>query len=401
MTTPTTPANTAQLGSLEAPGDHPDVIDLARHLSPAERARLEQIETHVQQHIRHQSISPWNSEQLPHELIHQLGALGLGELGIDGSSPLLRGLIHTAVARADLSLSALIGIHNELIVGVIHDLGSLEQKQQWLPGLRQLRTLGAFCMTEPDHGSDIAGGLSTTATLTEGRWHIQGAKRWIGMGTMADLAVVWARDTADDAVKGFLVPTTTPGYQAHQITGKTGLRIMQNADVELDLHVGQEALLPGATSFSAASDALRGSRAWVGWQAVGAQQALLDIARSYALNRDQFGTPVASFQLVQASLAQIAGNLAVSASFMSELTSLQASGELTMLRASLAKATLTRLARESAASARELLGGNGLLSGHEAAKVAGDIEAIYTYEGSQHINMLIVGRELTGISAFV
>lgn len=381
-------------------GKGPDLMDLARHLGEAERDRLAQIEDYAQRNIRRQCLAPWEEGRLPLELLAGLGEIGLGELHLDGSSPLFRGLAHTALARADVSISAVVGIHNELIVGMIDALGSPRQRERWLPDLRRLRSFGAFCLTEPDHGSDVAGGLATTATLRGSQWHIQGSKRWIGMGTVADVALVWARDVADGQVKGFLVPTSSPGYRARKINNKTGLRIMPNADIELDLTVPEDAMLPGATSFAATNQGLRSSRAWVGWQAVGAQQALLDIARTYASQRDQFGSPLASFQLIQVALAKVAGNLAVSTSFMVELTRLQADRELTMMHASLGKATLTRLARESAAAAREILGGNGILSDHEVAKVAGDIEAIYTYEGSQGINLLIAGRELTGVSAF-
>ncbi len=380
---------------------HPDLLELARHLDPAERHRLEEVEDFAQEVIRPASIEPWNAEELPRELLGELGDRGLGEIFVDGSSPLLQGLIHAALARADVSLSSVVGIHNELILGLIGSLGSETQREQWVPGLRRLRTLGAFCLTEPDHGSDIAGGLATTAELHRGRWHIRGAKRWIGLGTVADVALVWARDTADGEIKGYLVPTDTPGYTATKISHKTGLRIMQNAEVTLDVQVPEDALLAGATSFEAVSDGLRGSRAWVGWQAVGAQQALFDIARGYAAEREQFGRPLASFQLIQSALAGIAGNLAVSTAFMGELSRLLAEDRLTMTRASLAKATLTRLARESAALAREVLGGNGILSTSEIAKIAADVEAIHAYEGSYGINMLIAGRGVTGISAFV
>ncbi|GAA1105983.1 acyl-CoA dehydrogenase family protein [Nesterenkonia jeotgali] len=394
MTTQDTHGATASIS------EDPDLMQLARHLSPEERERVRFIEDHAQRTVRHQSLEAWNEARLPLDMLSGLGDIGLGQLHLDGSSPLLRGLVHAALARADVSISAVIGIHNELIVGMIHALGSQRQREEWLPDLRRLRTFGAFCLTEPDHGSDVAGGLATSATLRGGQWRIQGSKRWIGMGTAADVALVWARDTADGQVKGFLVPTSSAGYQAREITHKTGLRIMPNADIELDVTVPQDALLPGATSFAATNTGLRSSRAWVGWQAVGAQQALLDIARDYASRRDQFGVPLASFQLIQAALGKVAGNLAVSTSFMAELTRLQAERGLTMMHASLGKATLTRLARDSAAAAREIFGGNGILSDHEAAKIAGDIEAIYTYEGSQGINLLIVGRELTGVSAF-
>lgn len=415
MTTPTTPGYSASpdraapsrtspdraiADQLHSGDEHPDLLDLARHLDEGERRRLQALEDFAQRRIRPESIEPWNREQLPRRLLADLGRLGLGEISVDGSSALFQGLAHASLARADLSLSTLVGIHNELLVGLIDSLGSPQQRTAWLPGLRRLETLGAFCLTEPDHGSDIARGLATTASLQDGQWHLQGKKRWIGMGAVADLALVWARDTADDQIKGFLVPTDVPGYRAEGIRQKTGLRIMQNAEVDLDLRVPDSALLAGATSFSAVHAALRDSRAWVGWQAVGAQQALFDIARSYAAERDQFGRPIGSFQLVQSALAQVAGNMGVSTAFMGEVTRLQAEDRLTMLRASLAKSTLTRLARESASLAREVLGGNGILSSHEIAKVAADIEAVHAYEGSYGINLLIAGREITGISAF-
>lgn len=399
-TTPHAPRLQHDADPLLSGAQHPDLLELARHLSPAEQQRLHEVEDFAQQVLRPQSIDPWNAEELPRDLILQMGDRGLGEVFVDGSSQLLQGLIHAALARADVSLSALVGIHNELILGLIDSLGSAEQRQRWVPDLRHLRALGAFCLTEPEHGSDIAGGLATTAELRGGRWHIRGSKRWIGLGTVADVALVWARDISDGRIKGFLVPTGTPGYRARKITHKTGLRIMQNAEVSLDLQVPEAALLQGATSFDAVSDGLRGSRAWVGWQAVGAQQALFDIARSYAAGREQFGRPLTSFQLVQANLVSVAGNLGVSTAFMVEITRLQEEGRLTMTRAALAKSTLTRLARESAATAREVLGGNGLLSSCEAAKVAADIEALHAYEGSHGINTLIAGRGLTGTSAF-
>lgn len=375
-------------------------MDLARHLEPAERQRLERVDRHLQTTLRPASIEPWNNEEFPHRLLPELAALGLGETFSDGSSHLLQGLMSAAVARADLSISALLGIHNELIVGTIATLGSKEQKQTWLPRLHSLESLGAFCLTEPDHGSDIAGGLATSATHTNEGWRITGTKRWIGAGTIADIAIVWARDTADQQIKGFLVPTDTPGYSAQKIRNKTGLRIMPNADVQIDVTVPAEAQLPGASSFSRTNELLMSSRAWVGWQAVGAQQSLLDVMSAYATGREQFGRPIGSFQLIQAKLAEVAGNLTAAAAMMSDTAELHSRGELTMMRASMAKATLTRLARSSAALARETLGGNGLVSDFEAAKIAGDIEAIYTYEGSYHINSLIVGRALTGASAF-
>ncbi|GEC99719.1 glutaryl-CoA dehydrogenase [Kocuria varians] len=379
-----------------------DLLHLEHDLPAPERERLRAIQEHLLSVVRPGSTEAWNREELPVELLPGLAELGLGRLALDGSSRLFQNLVHAQIARADLSLSALLGIHNELIVGTLTAFGSEEQKRTWLPGLTQLTQLGAFCLTEPEHGSDIAGGLSTTATRDADGWVLNGSKRWIGLGTVADLALVWARDTADGRIKCFAVDTSLPGYSATKIEHKIGLRIMQNADVELtDLRLPADALLPGAADFGATKDLLRDSRAWVGWQAVGAQQAVFDILREYTLTRVQFGRPIASFQLVQQVLAEVAGNLAASAGLMAQVTRVQDAGEMEMMHAALAKSTATRLARHSAAQARDALGGNGLLSDHGIAKIMADIEAIHTYEGSYHINSLIVARALTGISAFV
>ncbi|MFW0772074.1 acyl-CoA dehydrogenase family protein [Paenarthrobacter nitroguajacolicus] len=375
------------------------VIDL---LPPEERARYLEIREFLQTRIRAASIDYWNREEFPFGLLADMAKFGLGGLQTDGSSKLFKGLMYTEVARADVSLSALVGIHNELIVGMIDELGSTEQKRTWLPGLEAFTQLGAFALTEPDHGSDIAGGLSTTARRDGGEWVINGAKRWIGAATIADFALVWARDESDGHIKGFIVESDRPGYSATKISHKIGLRIMQNADIVLDeVRIPEENLLPGATEFSKANDLLRDSRAWVGWQAAGIQLAAFDIARSYALERRQFGKELARFQLVQQQLADILGNANASLSMMVELARIQQAGKLQMVQAAMCKATTTRLARSSVAMGRSLLGGNGIITDYEMAKLFGDAEILYTYEGSYEINSMIVARAVTGKSAFV
>lgn len=375
------------------------VVDL---LPVGERERYLQIREFLQSRIRAASIDYWNREEFPVGLLAEMAQFGLGGLQTDGSSQLFKGLMYTEVARADVSLSALVGIHNELIVGMIHELGSAEQKRKWLPGLEAFTQLGAFALTEPDHGSDIAGGLSTTARRDGGEWVINGAKRWIGAGTIADFALVWARDLSDGHIKGFIVETDRPGYSATKISNKIGLRIMQNADIVLDeVRIPESNLLPGATEFSRANDLLRDSRAWVGWQAAGIQLAAFDIARSYALERKQFGKELARFQLVQQQLADILGNANASLSMMVELARIQQAGKLEMVQAAMCKATTTRLARSSVAMGRSLLGGNGITTDYEMGKLFGDAEILYTYEGSYEINSMIVARAVTGKSAFV
>jgi glutaryl-CoA dehydrogenase len=375
------------------------VVDL---LPPAERDRYFRIRQFLQSSVRPASINYWNREEFPFGLLADMGKQGLGALQMDGSSTLFKGLMYAEIARADVSLSALAGIHNELIVGMISQLGSEEQKARWLPGLETFRHLGAFALTEPEHGSDIAGGLETSARLDGGEWVLNGAKRWIGAATIADFALVWARDEADGEIKGFIVETDRPGYTATKICNKIGLRIMQNADIVLaDVRIPEANLLPGATSFSRTNELLRDSRAWVGWQGAGIQLAAFDVARAYALNRRQFGRELARFQLVQQQLADILGNATASLALMAQLARIQHEGKLEMVQAAMAKATITRLARASVAMGRSLLGGNGISSDYEMGKLFGDAEILYTYEGSYEINSLIVGRAVTGKSAFL
>ncbi|UZX01746.1 acyl-CoA dehydrogenase [Arthrobacter sp. CDRTa11] len=379
-----------------------DLLYIVDLLPEPERQRYLSVRTFLQSSVRQASIDYWNREEFPFGLLAEMGKHGLGGLQTDGSSKLFKGLMYVEVARADVSLSALVGIHNELIVGMINELGSEEQRQRWLPGLTSFTQLGAFALTEPDHGSDIAGGLETSARLEGGEWVINGAKRWIGAGTIADFALVWARDQADGRIKGFIVETDRPGYRATKISNKIGLRIMQNADIVLDqVRIPESNILPGATDFSKANDLLRDSRAWVGWQAAGIQLAAFDVARSYSLARRQFGKELARFQLIQQQLAEILGNASASLALMAQVARIQEEGRLEMVQAAMAKSTGTRLARASVAMGRSLLGGNGISTDYEMAKLFCDAEILYTYEGSYEINSLIVGRAVTGKSAFV
>ena len=379
-----------------------DLLGVAHQLHEAEQTRLDQVREFLQEHIRRQSIEFWNREEFPAELVQGLAGQGLAGLQLDGSSHLLRGLLHAEIARADVSLSSIVGIHNELVVGMIDALGSAEQRELWLPKLTKFQAFGAFALTEPDHGSDIAGGIHTTVTREGEEYVLNGAKRWIGMGTLADFALIWAKCPDSGAVGASLVESDRPGYSATKIENKIGLRIMQNADIVMDnVRVPLENKLPGAVDFASANALLMQSRAWVGWQAVGAMLATLDICTAYAKERQQFGQPIAAFQLVQEPLAEIAGNATACLSMMVDVARKQERGELEMVDAALAKSTATRLARRSASLGRALLGGNGVVTDYEMAKVFCDVEIIHTYEGTYEINSLIVGRALTGVSAFV
>ena len=395
-----TPIDEALLGGVAFPDA--DILKVADHLSAEEKADLERVREFLQNDIRPIVGPYWDREEFPFELLPKLAEHGLGEIEIAGHSRLLKGLLYAEVTRADVSLSALVGIHNELIVGAIDQLGSEEHKKTWLPGLRNFTKVGCFALTEPDHGSDIAGGLATTAEKTADGWVINGSKRWIGGGTFADFAVVFARDVADGHVKGFIVEMNLPGVTATKIANKMGLRIMQNADITFDnVVVGEDALLPGAQTFAGTNVMLRNSRAWVGWQGAGVQLAILDRVRQYVLSREQFGKKLAKFQLVQEQVARIQSNAAASLAMLSQVAWLQENGQFDMPHAAMAKATATRFARESAGLARALGGGNGIVTEHELSKLFNDVEILYTYEGTYEINSLIVGRAILGTGAFV
>lgn len=379
-----------------------DLFHYEHLLSAGERHGLHAIREMLHREVRPVAAGFWEREEFPAHLLPVLAEAGLGNLVLSGHSPLFIGMVYAEVTRADVSLGTLVGIHNELILGMIDELGSAEQKARWLDRLKVFDAVGCFALTEPEHGSDIAGGLETRAERDGDEWVITGRKRWIGAGTFADFAIVWARDAADGQAKAFIVETDRPGWSATKIERKMGLRIMQNADIDLHrVRIPAGNLLPGGVGFAAANVKLRDSRAWVGWQGVGAQMAAYEIARDYAVRRHQFDRPLAKFQLVQQDLARIMGGLSASTALMVRLAGLQDEGGFEMVHAALAKATTTASARESAALARNILGGNGILLDHGIAKVLNDVEVLYTYEGTYEINSLIVGRALTGQSAFV
>lgn len=396
---PETPAG-AHLAGIPYP--HADLLGVADALPENEQQELQKLHEFLQSDVRPVVGDYWDREEFPFELLPALAEHGLGEVELSDKSPLFRGLVYTEVARADISVSVLVGIHNELILGILNQAASPEQQERWIPGLRTFEKTACFALTEPDHGSDVAGGLSTTAQRTENGWVINGRKRWIGGGTFADIAIVFARDVDDKQVKGFIVELDRDGVTAEKISGKLALRAMQNADMTFDqVEIPAENAIPGIASFNDLNTFLCNSRALIGWQGAGLQLAVFDKAREYAVTRHQFGRPIAGFQLVQEPLARILGNANASLAMMSQIASVQERGQLDMPMAALVKATVSRLTRESAAEGRNIAGGNGILTENELSKLMGDAEAVYTYEGTYQVNSLIVGRAVTGQSAFV
>jgi len=308
----------------------------------------------------------WENAEIPWPLIKRMGELGIVGDGISGygcptMSPLAVGLINMELNRGDGSLGTFLGVQAGLAMQSIAKMGSDEQKQRWLPGMARMETLGAFALTEPLHGSDSVG-LETSARRDGDGWVINGQKKWIGNGSVADVVVLWARDEADGKVKGFLVEKGSPGYDANRIDGKGSLRAIWQAEITLtELRVPESNRLPGANSFKDAGAVLAGTRNTVAWAAMGHATAAYDIAASYAQQRTQFGKPLVSFQIVQQRLVRMLAEVCSMQLYCLQLARLQAQGALTDTIAALAKMNDTRQAREVIAEGQDLLGGHGLL----------------------------------------
>jgi glutaryl-CoA dehydrogenase len=347
----------------------------------------------------------WERAEICWPLVKRLPELGIvGEdikgYGCAGMSPMACGLVTMELHRGDGSLGVILGVHSGLAMRSIALCGSEEQKQRWLPGMARMDLLGAFALTEPDHGSDSVA-LETTAEPDGDRWLLTGRKRWIGLGTLADLVVVWARDTTTGQVGGFVVERGSPGYQASVIEGKASLRSVWQADITLDkVAVPAANRLPGARSFKDAGRVLAATRSTCAWAALGHATAAYDTALRYALSRRQFGKPLASFQIIQQRLVTMLADLTAMQLYCMQIGRLAEAGRLTATVAGLAKMHNTRKARVIAADARDMLGGNGILLDNHAIRHMADLEAIHTFEGTETMQSLIVGRDITGISAF-
>ena len=372
-------------------------------LTGKEQDRLAEIREFLSREVRPIAVDFWNRGEFPMELIPKLADIDMvSPVRRQGHSNLFAGLVHAEVTRADASIATFMGVHDGLFTGSIEALASQEQKDAWLPEIYSMKKIGAFGLTEPLGGSDVAGGTRTTARREGDSWILNGAKRWIGNATFSDWVVVYARDVADNKVKGFLVDTALNGFSATKIENKIALRTVQNADINLDNVVVPDFYkLANANSFRDVNKVLKVTRLGVAWQAVGQQLAAFDVARRYAVERHQFGRPLASFQLVQSQLVQILGNAVSSMGMMVRLSQLEDAGEAKDEQSALAKAFTTARMRESVAIGRSLLGGNGIVTDFEMAKIFADAEAIYSYEGTHEINTLVTGRAITGISAIV
>ncbi|WP_120519688.1 acyl-CoA dehydrogenase family protein [Arthrobacter celericrescens] len=380
-----------------------DFYGFEQLLTDKERDRLAEIREFLAREVKPIAVDCWNRGEFPMELIPRLAEIDLvSPVRRQGFSNLFAGLVHAEVTRADTSIATFMGVHDGLFTGSIEALASQEQQDAWLPDIYSMKKIGAFGLTEPLGGSDVAGGTRTTALRDGDTWILNGAKRWIGNATFSDWVVIYARDLADNQVKAFLVDTSLPGYSASKIENKISLRTVQNADIVLDNVVVPDFFkLANGNSFRDTNKVLKVTRLAVAWQAVGQQLAAFDVARRYAVERIQFGRPLASFQLVQQQLVQILGNAVSSMGMMVRLAQLEDAGQAKDEQSALAKAFTTDRMRESVALGRSLLGGNGIVTDYEMAKIFADAEAIYSYEGTHEINTLVTGRAITGISAIV
>ena len=385
-----------------------DFFDIAALLTPEQRD--------VQLKVRHfmeREVEPivneyWQRDEFPRQLIGKLRDLDIisalfdenGERRADAS--VLEGIIGMEMARIDVSTTTFFGVHSGLAMWSIYLGGSEEQKREWLPKMRNFEVIGAFGLTEPDVGSAVSQGMTTTCRRDGDSWVLNGQKYWIGNSTFSDFTIIWAKDEADGQVKGFIVRKETPGFSVEKIEGKIALRAVENGHITLsDCRVQESDRLQNANSFRTTADVLRATRAGVAWQGVGCAMGAYEKSLAYAQKRQQFGRPIAGFQLVQNLLVQMLGNVTAMQTMCLRLSQLQDAGTMRDEQASLAKVFTAKRCRETVALARELHGGKGILLEYHVARYFSDTEAIYSYEGTNEINSLVVGRAITGYSAFV
>lgn len=384
-----------------------DFYDVFHTLTPEQRELQLKVRAFMEKDVKPIVNDYWLRDQFPFELIPKFKELNICGVTYDGygcpNLPfIMEGVLAMEMARIDASIATFFGVQSGLSMGSIYICGSEEQKTKWLPQMQNFEKIGAFGLTEPEVGSGAAGGLTTTCKKTEKGWILNGQKKWIGNATFADLVIIWARDIDAGEVKGFIVEKDNPGFSVEKIKGKMALRIVQNGLITLkDCLITEENRLQNANSFKDTAKVLRMTRAGVAWMATGCARGAYESALDYTRNREQFGKPIASFQMIQGHLVEMLSNLTAMQTLVFRLSEMQDEGILLDEHASLAKVFCTMRTRDVVSRAREVMGGNGILLEHDVARFVADSEAIYSYEGTKEINSLIVGRSITGFSAFV
>ncbi|XAS68641.1 acyl-CoA dehydrogenase family protein [Micrococcaceae bacterium Sec5.7] len=387
-----------------------DCYRLEDRLTDTDRAIQKQVRAFVDNEVLPIINDYWERAAFPFELIPKFADLGIvgttiEGYGCPGLSPMAAGLIAMELGRGDGSMNTFFGVHSGLAMGSVHLLGNQEQKDRWLPQMARMERIGAFALTEPDHGSDSVG-LETSARLDGDHYVLNGAKRWIGNASFADIVVIWARDESDGKVKAFILEKNEEGgypegYTAEVITGKIGKRAILQPDITIrDLRIPKENLLAHATSFRDATRVLVATRNSAAWESVGHAAAAYEAAVAHARTRIQFGKPLGSFQLIQNKLANMLAELTAMQLMCFRLAELAEAGQQTSTMASVAKMHTAQKARWICAEARDMLGGNGLLLENHVARHMTDMEVVSTYEGTDSIQSLLIGRDITGIAAF-
>jgi glutaryl-CoA dehydrogenase len=361
----------------------------------------------------HAQVAPimneyWNRDEFPRHLIPELRKLDLLRKvwNEDGSrkpnATVMEGLITMEACKVDVSTAVFFGVHAGLAFASIALGGSAEQKAEWLPKMMDFEAVGAFGLTEPEGGSQVSQGMRTTCKRDGDGWTLRGEKKWIGNSTFSDFTVIWARDVDTQEVRGFIVRAGTPGYEVKKIEGKTALRIVENGQITLtDCRVPESDRLQEVRGWRTTAEVLKLTRAGVAWQGVGCAMGAYELALAYAQNREQFGKRIGEFQLIQNHVVHMLGNVTGMLATVLRLSHMADAGEMRDEHAALAKVVTAARCRETVALARETLGGNGILLENGVAKHFADTEAIYSYEGTNEINTLVVGRAVTGLSAFV
>lgn len=385
-----------------------DFYNLDLKLTKEQRDLQLKVRSFMEDEVRPLVNDHWNRAKFPFEIIEKFAKLGITGVPYEGygcpnMSFLMEGIIAQEIARVDVSISTFFGVHSGLAMGSIYLCGSEAQKEEWLPQMQKLEKIGAFGLTEPNVGSGVAGGMETTCRFDGENWILNGQKKWIGNATFSDVTIIWARDEATNQVKGFLVRgKENPGYKAEKMEDKMALRIVQNAIITLtECKVPESDRLKHADSFKDTAKVLKMTRAGVAWQAVGCARGAYESALKYTKKREQFGRPIASYQLIQNHLVEMLSNLTAMQTMVFRLSEMQDQDMLLDEHASLAKVFCSMRTRDVVSRAREVMGGNGILLEHDVARFVADAEAIYSYEGTKEINSLIVGRAITGYSAFV
>jgi glutaryl-CoA dehydrogenase len=390
-----------------APPIDGDFYRIADLLDANERVVAQRVRDFMEAEVAPIIEDYWARDKFPFEIVPKLAAIGIGGVGYEGygaagGSMLLNGFVAMELARIDSSIATFWGVHTGLSAGSIYLCGDEEQKQRWLPSMMRFEKIGSFGLTEPLVGSATSGGMMTTCRREGDAWVLNGEKKWIGNATFADINVIWARDEASGQVKGFVVAKDNSGFSVKKIESKMALRVVQNGWITLkDCRVPEADRLQKADSFKDAAKVLRMTRAGVAWFAVGCGRGAYEHALRYSTERFQFGRPIGGFQLVQDLLVRMLGNVTATECMVLRLGQLQSQGLMTDEHASLAKAYCTVKCRETVGYARELLGGNGILLDNHIGRFVADAEAIYSYEGTREMNTLIVGKAITGLSAFV